>query len=197
MGDEDCERLAELEPGHRRAFRAFDRPAGARDRTDRHRQRLVASCAAPLNPDLARRVYDQEEGTIDLIPGPGLVCCVAIAGATGELMAGTTSLELAARGSHGFNSTAHREGTSTFRGALSQSVSGVRIVDASGRTIVVPINADDAYWITVADAVDLIETMTDGTERRIPFHPPGADYPPQAPRRTRPGCGRPPAVGTL
>jgi hypothetical protein len=176
MSDDRVNRLEALEAGHRQTFGAFGRPAGVRDRAERHRQRLLEQADAPLNPELSRRVYDQAEGTIDLIPGPGTVRCVAIAGKTGELLAATTTLELAQRGGgHGFTSTAVRHGTSTFRGVLSTETRDIRVIDAAGQTIWVPTNEEGAYWITVPHATQLIKTMKDGTERSIPFNASGGE----------------------
>jgi len=72
-GPDQPDRLQELEPVHLSEFAAFRRPHSesldglvARDRGTR---RLDPA----LNPHLARRVYSGPEGTIDLIPGPGLI----------------------------------------------------------------------------------------------------------------------------
>ena len=139
---------------------------------------MADGLGAQLNRDLARRVYEGPEGTIDLVPGPGAICCVARNPRTGERMAGTTSTELAARGTHGFI-TSGREGSATFVGVLSTGARDLQIVTGSGQAITVSLNADDAYWITVADPIDMIVTETDGTARHIPF----GRWPPQRPRR--------------
>jgi hypothetical protein len=95
-------RLNALEPAHVDAFRAFQRPAGPADQGLSDQPAAAHGLGPELSRDLARRVYDGPEGTIDLVPGPGAICCVARNPQTGERMAGTTSTELAAHGTHGF-----------------------------------------------------------------------------------------------
>ena len=166
-------RLERLEPAHVAAFKAFQRSARPADQGLRD----DPSAAVILEPrqtlDLARRVYDEVEGTIDLVPGPDTICCVAINARNGESMAGSTSTALAATSTHGFI----RSGTErsvTVLGVLSAQARDLRIINGSGHAIAVPLNADDAYWITVTDPIDMIVTQADGTTRHIPFARPGS-----------------------
>jgi hypothetical protein len=161
-------RLNALEPAHVDAFRAFQRPAEPADQSLSDQPAPAHGLGPELNRDLARRVYEGPEGTIDLVPGPGAICCVARNPQTGERMAGTTSTELAAHGTHGFIRSGPQRAT-TFVGVLSAAARDLQIITGSGQAITVPVNADDAYWITVADPIDMIVTKTDGTARHIPF----------------------------
>ena len=125
-----------------------------------------------VNLDLARRVYEQDEGTIDLVPGPDTICCVVIDRRSGERVVGSTSTALAACGAHGFI----RSGTgrsATFFGVLSARAWDLRIVSGAGEAIAVPLNADHAYWITVTDPVEIVFTRAGGTAQRIPVVRPG------------------------
>jgi hypothetical protein len=45
----------------------------------------------------------------------------------------------------------------------------LRIVTGSGREATVPLNGDDAYWMTFADAVAVVLTDRDGRVRQIPM----------------------------
>jgi hypothetical protein len=164
-------RLDALEPGQVAGFRAFQRPSTSADHALRDNDTAASALAPHLNPDLARRVYTGVEGTIDLVPGPNTICCVVTGAGTGERISGSTSTELAARGAHGFTSSG-RDRSATFRGVLAASVRDLRIITGSGAVITVPVNADDAYWITITDPVDEILTLTNGTERHIPFSQP-------------------------
>jgi hypothetical protein len=166
------DRVEALEPDQVAAFRAFRRPPQSADHALRDDRLTASVLASHLNPDLARRVYDGVEGTIDLVPGRNTTCCIATTAGTGERVSGSTSTELAAQGAHGFTSTG-RGRAATFRGLLAASVRDLRVITASGETITVPVNADDAYWITITDPVDQILTLTDGTQRHIPFARPG------------------------
>lgn len=157
-----------LAPGQVTAFRAFQRPLTHLDGVIRDDPSVVGKLSPKLNPDLARRGYVSPEGTIDLIPGPNMICCVVTVTGTGERISGSTSTELAARGAHGF--TSRRAGRSaTFRGVLAASVRDLRVITASGEVITVLTNEDDAYWITVTDPVDKVLTFTDGTVQHLPF----------------------------
>ena len=160
------DRLDALEPEQVAAFRAFRRPRDVADQALRDGNSAASAPGSHLNPDLARRVYDGVEGTIDLVPGRNTICCVVVVAGTGEMISGSTSTELAARGAHGFTSSG-RGRSATFRGVLAASVRHLRIVTAS-EAITVPVNSDDAYWITTTDPVDMILTLTDGTERHVP-----------------------------
>jgi hypothetical protein len=83
-------------------------------------------------------------------------------------MIGSTSTTLAADGGMGYSSS-RAERSATFVGVLPASARELRIVDESGRVVIVPLNADDAYWITVSDPVDIVLTKADGTEHHVPF----------------------------
>ena len=132
----------------------------------------VGALDPSVNPDLSRRVYSSAEGTIDLVPGPSVIGWVVAVAGTGEWMSGTTSTALAARGAVGVTSSGSGSSV-TFRGVLSAGVQNLRVVTADGNSVPVAVNADAAYWVTVADPVDAILTMADGTERPVPFARPG------------------------
>lgn len=120
-------RLESLEPAQVAAFRAFQRPTRAADHGLRDDRDYAAKLAPCLNPDLARRVYDGEDGTIDLVPSPDTVCCVVIT-SDGERLMGSTSVSLAATGSHGFISL-RTDPSATFRGVLSTGACDLRIIN--------------------------------------------------------------------
>jgi hypothetical protein len=164
------DRLDALEPEQVAAFRAFRRPRNLADQALIRDSSAASASRSHLNPDLARRVYHGAEATIDLVPGRDTICCVVTVAGTGEMISGSTSTELAARGAHGFRSS-RPGGSATFRGVLAAGVRDLRIVTAS-EGITVPVNSDDAYWITVSDPIEMILTLTDGTERHIPELPP-------------------------
>ena len=106
------------------------------------------------------------------MPGPDTICCVAINARNGERMTGSTSTALSATGTHGFI----RSGTErsvTFLGVLSAQARDLRIINGSGQSIALPLNADDAYWTTVTDPIDMVYTHADGTTRHIPLARPG------------------------
>ena len=171
MGSRDNDtpvRLAVLEDEQVAAFRAFQRPRTVEDAALSADPDAVSALGSDLNADLSRRVYAGREGTIDLVPGPGSVCCIVTVTGTGERISGTTSTELAARGAHGFTSGRLGE-PALLRGVLSTGVRSLRIVTASGDTLTAAVNADDAYWMTIADPVTQTLTLQDGTERVIPF----------------------------
>jgi hypothetical protein len=157
MGDRDDDtptaRFDALEPEQVAAFRAFQRPRTAADEALGADPDAVSRLGRHLSPELSRRVYAGVEGTIDLVPGPNTICCVVTVAGTSERISGTTSTELAARGAHGF--TSGRGGQSaTFRGVLATVVRDLQVVTATGETITVPVNADDAYWITITEPVE-------------------------------------------
>lgn len=102
-------------------------------------------------------MYAGVEGTVDLAPGPNTVGCLVTVAGTGERISGSTSTELAARGAHGLTST-RRGRSATFHGVLAASVRDLRVITATGETITVTVNRDDAYWITITDPVDEILT---------------------------------------
>jgi hypothetical protein len=157
-----------LEPEQVVAFRAFRRARTPEDQALSADPAMVSALGADLNADLSRRVYVGLEGSIDLVPGPGAVCCIVAVAGTGERISGTTSTELAARGAHGF--TSYRAGKPTlFRGVLATGVRTMLIATASGKTVTAAVNADDAYWMAVRDPVAQTLILQDGTERVIPF----------------------------
>lgn len=157
-----------LERGQVAAFRAFQRARTPDDDALSADPAIVSALGPDLNPDLSRRVYLGPEGSIDLVPGPGAVCCIVAAAETGERISGTTSTELAARGAHGF--TSHRTGKpAIFRGVLSTGVRSMLIATASGKKVTAAVNADDAYWMAVRDPVAQTLILHDGTERVILF----------------------------
>ena len=163
------DRLGAPEPEQVAAFRAFRRPRTAIDEGLGAGSAAAADLDPHVNPDLSRRVYMSAEGTIDLVPGPSIIGWVVAVADTRERISGTTSTALAARGASG-----GARSSVTFRGVLSAAVQSLRIVTTSGDVVHAPVNADDAYWVTITNPVDAVLTMTDGTERSIPFARPGA-----------------------
>ena len=67
-----------------------------------------------------------------------------------------------------------------FRGVLSTGVRSLLVATATGDTVTAAVNADDAYWMTIADPIAQTLALQDGTERVIPFsrfrepQPPGS-----------------------
>ena len=153
-----------LEPEQVAAFRAFQRLRALEDEELSADAGAVSALGTDLNARLSRRVYTGPEGTIDLVPGRGSVCCIVAVAGTGERISGTTSTELAARGGHGFTSCRRGE-PALFRGVLSTGARSLRILTASGATVLATVTGDDAYWVQVCDPVTLILTLQDGTER--------------------------------
>jgi len=171
MGDADQETPASfhaLEPEQVAAFTAYQRSRTFEDEALSADPAAVSRIGPHLNADLSRRVYAGPGGTIDLVPGPGAVCCIVAVAGTGEHISGTTSTELAARGVHGFTSCRRGEPT-LFRGGLSTGARSLLITTASGATVVAAVNGDDAYWVQVAEPVAQTLTLQDGAERAIPF----------------------------
>jgi hypothetical protein len=160
--------LPALENEQVAAFRAFQRPRTFADAALSADPDALSALGPDLNADLSRRVYAGREGTIDLVPGPGRVCCIVTVTGTGERISGTTWTELAAHGAHGFTSGRLGEPT-LFRGVLSTGVRSLRIVTASEDTVTAVVNADDAYWMTISDPVTQTVTLQDGTEQLIPL----------------------------
>ena len=175
-GGQRPEWLEQLEPEQMATFRAFGRPQRSADRALRDDPR--AEVGPHLNPALARRVFDREQGAIDLVPGVNTICCLVVCAGTGERISGSTSTVLAACGAHGFTSGGQGR-SATFRGVLASSVRELRIITASGEEITAPVNDDDAYWITIADPIDQILTHADGTQSHVPFSRPGSGQPPR------------------
>jgi hypothetical protein len=69
--DREPDRLEALEPDHLAAFNAFRCPARPEDRKIAEHVFGHTGLHPSLNVDLARRVYADEKGSIDIIPGPG------------------------------------------------------------------------------------------------------------------------------
>jgi hypothetical protein len=158
------DRLRELESDHLAAFTAFRRPQNDAEK-DLVAEDLATNRLDPeLNPALARRVYSGSEGTIYLVPGPGLICCVAI-GRSGEIISGTTLTELVGRNPMGYVGGGLGPGV-TFRGVLPAGGRGLRILQRAGRSVSVPLTEDESYWVTVEDPIAMCWTQADGTERR-------------------------------
>jgi hypothetical protein len=164
--DRPTGRLRALEPSHIVSFSAFQRPAGPADSFVG--QEPTASLGPDLNPELARRVYDGPEGTIDLVPGPNSINCVAIVTGTGETFAGGTSTTHAACDGVGYiRSAANR--AAMFVGVLPAGARELHAIDHSGREIPVPLTADDAYWITIIEPIDMLWTNADGSAHQTAF----------------------------
>ena len=156
------------------ALRAFRRPPTTADRGLMAQPSAASGLPRGMNLNLARRVYAGPEGTIDLVPGPGLIGCVVRVAGTGERTSGSTTTEIVARGAHGCIS-GRADRSRTFRGVLGAEVHDLRVLAADGRTEIIPVNADDGYWTTIGDAVKAILTLIDGSEREIPFSRHGSD----------------------
>ena len=159
-------RLDGLENAHRAAFAAFARPTSD---PDRRATTAVAghSIEPTANPELVRRVYEAQEGTIDLIPGRGSIACVVIS-SSGESFGGATAIELAVKDGLGYVKHTHspnapKHDEVTFMGVLPTGATDLRIKTNSGGTIPVPLTRDGAYWITTREAQDLYWTRSDGT----------------------------------
>ena len=156
------------------ALRAFRRPPSDIDRGLTIEPSLASGLPSGMSLNLARRVYGGPEGTIDVVPGPGLIGCVVRVAGTGERMSGSTTTEIVARGAHGFISGG-ADRFRTFRGVLGAEVHDLRVITADGGTEIVAVNADDGYWTTIGDPVKAILTLIDGSEREIPFFRFGSD----------------------
>jgi hypothetical protein len=48
-------------------------------------------------------------------------------------------------------------------------VRSLLVASTTGDTVTAAVNADDAYWMTIADPIAQTLTLQDGTERVIPF----------------------------
>lgn len=166
--DREPDRLDALEPEHVAAFDAFRRPPTPADRKVADEPTASGSMHSSLNTDLARRVYAGEKGSIDIIPGPGTVCVVAIYANTGETTIGHTTTALAA--ADGLGHVTGSSGSAVdFVGVLPAGARNLRIIDQAGRTLPVPLNDDRAYWTTISDPIDMLWTTTDGTDRQAAF----------------------------
>lgn len=179
------DQLAALEPAHLAAFRAFSRAFGESDqlavrepgvvaRLVRHKPMPAARLKQKLNPALARCVYEGEHGRIYIVPGPDSVCLVSIAVDTDWTAIGPTTTQAAAQSGLGHQisswrrdrRTGERRGLpTTFIGVLPTGGHNLRIIDRADREFEVPLTPDEAYWITVADPVDMAWTTPDGDDR--------------------------------
>ncbi len=182
--------LAALEPAHLAAFSAFSRAPGESDQLAVREPRVVALLArrAPrpaarlknkLNPTLVRCVYEAEHGRIYIVPGPGSVCLVSIGADIEETVLGPSRTQVAAHSGLGHQISRwrrdrrtgeRRDLPTTFIGVLPTGGHNLRIIDRADREFEVPLTPDDAYWITVADPVDMAWTTADGDDRH-PFSP--------------------------
>lgn len=163
------------------ALRAFRRPPSDADQGLKAEPLAASALPSGMNLDLARRVYAGPEGTIDLVPGRGVIGCVVFVAGTGERTTGTLPTGFVARGSHGFISGGEDQ-RKTFRGVLGADVRGLMIMTADGRADMVTVNADDGYWITIEDPVAAILSLLDGSEREIRFRAGPSDIA-KSPRR--------------
>lgn len=99
------------------------------------------------------------------MPGPGSVGFVSIRREAGETTAGYTSTELAV--ANGLGNVRSTSGDPvTLVGVLPACARDLRIVDAAGRSISVPLSDDDGYWITVARPRDMVWKTPDGRDRQ-------------------------------
>jgi hypothetical protein len=159
------DRLRELEPAHRAAFTAFRRAQNDAEKSLAAEDLAANPLDPELNPALARRVYSSSEGTIYLVPGPGLICCVAIS-TSGETLSGTTLTALASRDPMGYVGGGPGPEV-TVRGVLPAGGRDLRILQQAGRSVSVPLTEDGSYWVTVEDPIAIRWTQADGTERRL------------------------------
>lgn len=171
-GEDDAIRLDALENAHRTAFAAFARPTGE---ADRRATTAVAghSIGLTANPKLARRVYEGQEGTIDLVPGRGSIACV-VSCPSGESFSGATTIEAAVKDGCGYMRHTQSPGAPdhdevAFIGVLPAGAGDLRIKTISGSTIPVPLTPDGAYWITTREAQDLYWTRSDGAIHQHAF----------------------------
>lgn len=167
------DQLTALEPAHLAAFRAFSRAPEEADCLATSEPTAAERLSPGLNPNLTRCVYAGERGKIYIVPGPGSLCSVSIAVDTREIVIGHTTTDLAALTGLGHV----RSGTgrpTTFVGVLPYGAHNLRIINRADRELRVPLTRDDAYWISVADPVDMVWTRSDGENRHWP------------PRRTEP-----------
>jgi hypothetical protein len=162
------DRLHALEPEHLAAFDAFRRPVTSDDHQIASEPSATDHLHPSLNVNLARRVYAGENGSIDIVPGPGTICVVAIYANTGETTIGHTATALAAADGLGHVNSSTGSAVD-FVGVLPAGARNLRITNRAGRTIAVPLNADRAYWTTIRDPIEMIWTTAGGTDRQTPF----------------------------
>lgn len=153
-----------LEPAHLAAFRAFRRSAGPAD-CALAGDPVASELGGTWSVGLARRVYRSEEGTIDIVPGPGSVGYVW-QGTDGERVSGQTTIGLAADGGLGHVRSGRGE-RAMFVGVLPAGAADLRITDRWGTVFVAPVTDDDAYWIAIAHPVDARWRRADGTDRKM------------------------------
>jgi len=164
FGDEDLPHG--LEPAHLATFAAFRRSAGPADLALAI-DPLASELGDTWSVSLARRVYEAEAGTIDIVPGPDSVGYVW-QGAAGERVSGQTTIDLAAQDGLGHVSAGQGEKL-TFVGVLPAGAHDLRITDRWGTVFVAPLTDDDAYWIAVAHPVDARWTRADGVGHEMAF----------------------------
>lgn len=179
MSDPDDEaprqpdRLRELEPAHLAAFTGFRRPQNDAEKGLVAEDIAAGGLDCPLNPALARRVYSGSEGAIYLVPGPGLVCCVAIS-TSGE------TVPIASFGPDGVGYARGGPGPEVaLVGVLPAGGRDLRILQRSGRSVSVPLSEDDGYWVTVDGPITVFWTQAGRTTQRSwevfgPHRDPGA-----------------------
>ena len=160
--------LGALEEAHLAAFSAFRRsPEGADHELA---PELAASLLhSRLNPGLARCVYANERGRFYIVPGPGAVCFVSVAASTGQTVTGHTTIDLAMAGVLGHHGGRRGDPGLTCVGVLPAGGHDLRIIDLAGRETRVPLTSDDAYWVTVADPIEIVWTDSAGKDRHVPF----------------------------
>jgi hypothetical protein len=181
------DQLAALEPAHLAAFRAFSRAPGESDQLAVREPGAMALLARrwpipaarlkhKLNPTLARCVYEGEHGRIYIVPGPGSVCLVSIA-EFGKTVIGPTRVATHSGLGHAISgwrrdrrTGERRDLPTTFIGVLPTGGHNLRIIDRAEREFRVPLTPDDAYWITVADPVDMAWATPDGDHRHPCTH---------------------------
>lgn len=178
------DQLAALEPAHRVAFRAFSRASGESDQLAVREPTVVARLAgrdrrrpaartAKLNPNLARCVYEGEHGRIYIVPGPGSVCLVSIAADnSGDTVLGPSTTQVAMHSGLGhvisgwfWDAGTRRDRPTTFIGVLPTGGHSLRVIDRADREFRVPLTPDGAYWITLADPVQMVWVTPDGDAR--------------------------------
>lgn len=166
-GEDD--QLDALEDAHLAAYSAFRREPGPADRdfaAEPAASRLVPS----LNVGLARCVYAGDRGRIYIAPGPGAVCVVSIAAASGETVIAHTTIELAVGGVLGHYGRRHDNSGVRYAGVLPVGGQDLEVVDRAGRRIGIPLTSDDAFWVTVVDPVDLVWTDARGKHCHSSLH---------------------------
>lgn len=147
------------------AFRVFRRPATGADTA--LPDDVAQSVPTHLDSSLARCVYSGPEGHAYVVPGQGSICFIASGEAFGTV-SGETTTALAAEGGHGFV-RAVRGRPVTFVGMLPAGGERLTILDRAGRSIEVPLNGDDGYWLQVSDPVGMFLTRPNGTTKQIPI----------------------------